>query len=409
MRIAFVSPRYGTMIHGGAETGMRMLAINLAAAGHNVEVHSTTAESMATWADVMPAGSTVEDGVTVHRHRTATQRHRRFNRLSAKVLSDPTNVDPELEARWMKSQGPHSPELLEAIAGVDSDVIAMSPYLYEPTIVGARRARVPVIIHPAAHDEAPLRLPSVGSVLAAADGIGFYTEAERRLTERVIPATRSVPQMLVGLGVDSGQPDLAQREHNVSAARSALRIGEEPFYLSLGRVDKGKGTHDLIEMFGQLHRSGRSPGRLVVAGPIVDPPPPAPGVLITGPVEENLKHGLLSGATALINPSAMESFSLVLMESWMADTPVIVTSACAATVEHVRRSGGGLVYADVDQLGRAVELLSSQPELNASLASKGRVYVDDWYTWPAILSRYLPFLTQVIAHSPRARRACTTA
>ncbi len=364
---------------------------------------------MATWADTLAAGTTIEDGVTVHRHRTTNRRHRRFDSLSIKVLSDPANVDPSLESRWIEAQGPHSPELLDAIAEVDSDVVVMSPYLYEPTIIGARRVRSPLVIHPASHDEAPLRLPCVGSALASADGIGFYTDAERLLTERVIPATRSLPQMLVGLGVDSERIEPAQRERNISTARSALGLGEEPFYLSLGRVDKGKGTHTLVEMFGQLHRSGRSPGRLVVAGPIVDRPPSTPGVLVVGPVEETLKHGLLSGATALINPSAMESFSLVLLESWMADTPVIVTSACAATVEHSRRSGGGVVYSDVDQLARAVELLSSQPELNASLASKGRTYVEDWYTWPAILARYLPFLVQVITHARPTRRAGATA
>lgn len=409
MRISFVSPRYGDSIHGGAETGMRLLAINLAATGHNVEVHSTTAESMATWADTLTAGTTIEDGVMVHRHRTTARRHRRFHSLSARVLSDPAKVDPALESRWIKAQGPRSPDLLEAVAEVDSDVIVMSPYLYESTLIGSQLVRSPLVIHPASHDEAPLRLPSVRSALASADGLGFYTDAERRLTERIIPATRSMPQMLVGLGVESIEANPEQRESVVSIARSSLGLGEEPFYLVLGRVDRGKGTHELIEMFGDLHRAGRTSAQLVVAGPIVDHPPHTPGVIIAGPVDSTVKNGLLASATALINPSAMESFSLVLLESWMAGTPVIVTSACAATVEHVRKSGGGLVYSNVDQLGQAIELLSNRPDLRSTLMSRGRGYVENWYTWPAILARYVPFLHQVIAHARPSRRSSTTA
>lgn len=387
--------------------GMRMLATELAAAGNTVEVHTTTAESMATWANSLAAGTSTEDGVAVHRHRTSARRHRRFESLSTKVLSDPAAANTGLEARWIRAQGPHSPDLLDAVSEVDSDVIVMSPYLYEPTLYGALRARVPVVIHPASHDEPPLRLPAVRAALEAADGLGFYTDAERRLTEQVIPQTRQLRQMLVGLGVDSIRPDY--RDADVVAVKSSLGLSGEEFFLVLGRVDRGKGTHGLIKAFGELHRSRRSTARLVVAGPIIEQPPPTPGVTILGPVDDHSKQVLLSEAVALINPSTMESFSLVLLESWMAGTPVIVNSRCDATVEHASKSEGGLAYSDLGQLGRAVDLLSTHSDLNATLAASGRKYVENWYTWPAILDRYQPFLHQVATHARPAHRRGFTA
>jgi len=201
MHITFVSPRYGATVHGGAEMAIRMLANHLAAAGHEIEVHSTTAADMATWANEFPAGATIEDGVSVHRHRTVGKRHRRFDSISAKVLADPAGVSAAAEMKWIEAQGPHSPDLIDAVDGVQSDVIVFSPYLYEPTLLGVPKARVPVVIHPASHDEAPLRLPAVRHAIESADGLGFYTDAERRLTERVIPAALTVPQMLVGVSI----------------------------------------------------------------------------------------------------------------------------------------------------------------------------------------------------------------
>jgi len=398
MHITFVSPRYGASIHGGAEMAIRMLATQLAAIDHVVDVHSTTASSMATWADELPAGTTTEDGVTVHRHRTAAKRHRRFDSISAKVLADPAGASAADERRWIKAQGPHSPDLIEAITEVKSEVIVFSPYLYEPTLVGMPLARVPAVIHPASHDEAPLRLPAVRRAIESANGLGFYTDAERRLTERVVPAARTKTQMLVGLGVN--QPiDTDAVPDCVASTRAVLGLGDQPYFLVLGRVDPGKGTHALVEMFGELFSSGRIAARLVVAGPIVEQPAATPGVSVVGPVDDAAKHGLLAGAIALINPSVMESFSLVVLESWMANTPVIINAGCAATVEHARRSGGGLAYSGISQLEIAMRAIAGNPDGASALAERGRAYVESWYTWPAITARYIPFLRQVVQHS----------
>ena len=80
---------------------------------------------------------------------------------------------------------------------------------------------------------------------------------------------------------------------------------------------------------------------------------------MVGPVSDAQKWALLDGALALVSPSPWEAFSLVVAEAWSAGTPVVVNAECAATVEHCRRSGGGLCFAGFGEFEAEVDLLSA--------------------------------------------------
>ncbi len=105
MKVAYVTVRYGPSIVGGAEQACRQLAEHLAADGVAVEVHTTCATDSTTWAEDLPAGTTVEAGVTVHRHPSRSGRNRRFESFSTDVLADPAHQSPETESRWLELQG----------------------------------------------------------------------------------------------------------------------------------------------------------------------------------------------------------------------------------------------------------------------------------------------------------------
>ncbi len=80
--IAFVVPRYGEQVVGGAETLCRLVAEDLAHAGHPVEVFTTCALDHFTWEDALPPGTTSEGGVPVHRFPVDPRRdHSRFMEL----------------------------------------------------------------------------------------------------------------------------------------------------------------------------------------------------------------------------------------------------------------------------------------------------------------------------------------
>ena len=161
MKLAFVPPRYGVEVVGGAEYAVRMFAENLSRAGDEVEVFTTCALDAATWADHYPEGTEVLDGVAVHRFRSRAGRSPAFAALCTDLF-DRGERGREIEERFVDLQGPVCPAALDAAAGSDADAIVFYPYLYWPSVHGVRRLGTRAIVHPAAHDEAPLRLARTG-------------------------------------------------------------------------------------------------------------------------------------------------------------------------------------------------------------------------------------------------------
>jgi glycosyltransferase involved in cell wall biosynthesis len=130
---------------------------------------------------------------------------------------------------------------------------------------------------------------------------------------------------------------------------------------------------------------------------VVDAPENHPDIDVIGPVSEERKWTLLGGATALVSPSSWEAFSLVVAEAWSAGIPVVVSARCAATVEHCRRSGGGLSFADFGEFEAGVDRLVGDGQLRRHLGTQGRAYVDRWFRWPRVIDRYSTFVQSVVA------------
>ncbi len=385
MRVAFVLPRYGPTVIGGAETAARLLAEHLVAQEEwDVEVLTSCAEDFVSWDDVFAPGEEAINGVRVERFRSSWGRDASFHPFSASLLADPGRASLADADRWVELQGPVVPELTEAAISSDADAVIFYPYLYYPTVRAIDRVSAPTILHPAAHDEPALRLPVFPPVFAAADGLVFQTTAERALVQGMFPVA-SHHQLLLGLGVDD--PDQLP----------AMPTGERvPYLLCLGRVDDHKGARLLATLFSAYKERHPGPLRLVFAGPVVDSPADHPEIDVVGSVPESEKWSLLSDAIALVSPSAWEAFSLVVAESWSARTPVVVNAACAATVEHCRRSGGGLSFGNFAEFEAIVDLLSGDGEARSRLGARGRAYVDRWFRWPRVIDRYARFVETVV-------------
>jgi len=392
VKLAFVTPRYGTDVFGGAEMGARMLAEHLAELdGWSVEALTTCARDAWTWANEYEPGTTVENGVTVHRFATSQERDPDFRRLTLQLLARPEKVSDRDGYDWIGKQGPIAPGLIDAIRASDHDLLAFTPYLYHPTVVGLPLVRDRAVLHPAAHDEPAIRLPLFDDVFEAARALAFYTEGERAIAEERFPSTVAKPQVVVGLGID--EPPATTAPHGVRALES------RPYLLCLGRVDHSKGTHLLASLFARYKERNPGPLALAVVGPVQRPVPVHRDIVEVGEVDDATKWALLRGATLLVSPSAFESFSLVLFESWEAGVPVLVNARCSATVEHVVRSGGGHAFDNYAVFEAELDRLLVDDRLRRSLAAAGARYAEQ-YRWPAVVDRYRGFAERLASTLP---------
>jgi glycosyltransferase involved in cell wall biosynthesis len=396
MKLGLVVPRYGTEVLGGTEHWLRTLCEHLVELkGWEAEVFTTCALSAATWADEYPPGSLEINGVTVHRHPSVSGRDARYLEMYGPIRSDPGSV-PEADARrFVELVGPVCPDAVDQAVESDCDLVAVTPYLYWPAVAGVPRLGRRVIFHGAAHDEPELHLSIMQPVFAGVGGFSFNSFAERRLVERTFRIAH-LPAAVIGNAV-------VERSGDSGQARAALGLdAEEPFVLCVGRVERSKGSHLLADLWALYRRRRNAAPKLVFIGPVHEPLEGIedPGIVVAGPQPEDVKWGAFDACTAVVSPSAWESFSLVLIEGWLARKPVLVNGRCEPTVEHCRRSSGGLWWGDYGDFEVAIDRLLAEPELRSTLAANGQEYASRLFSWPAITTRYVTLAERILAAFP---------
>jgi glycosyltransferase involved in cell wall biosynthesis len=397
VKLGLVVPRYGNDVVGGTEHWLRMLCEHLVSMKKwRVEVFTTCATSAATWADELPPGDSELGGVTVHRHRSVSGRDPRYAELNAVIRHDPDGVSDDVARRFVDLVGPVCPDVIEHAASSDCDLVAVTPYLFWPSVYGVALLGRRVIFHGAAHDEPELHLPLMRDVFASVGGFAFNSYAERALVERTFPIAQ-LPASVIGNSVGEGSGDPA-------AARAALGLApDEPFVLCVGRVERDKGSHGLADLWRSYRRRHPVAPKLVLLGPVHEELVGDGDVLVAGRRSEEVKWGALRACHFLIAPSSWESFSLVVLEGWLAGRPVVVNGWCEATVEHCRRSGGGLWFCDPVEFEVIVDRLLSDPPLRDRLARHGGAYARRQFSWPAVVDRYAA-LADLIQSADHARR-----
>ncbi len=397
MKLGLVVPRYGTEVIGGTEHWLRALFEHLVARkGWEAEVFTTCAQSAATWDDYYPPGDYEIDGVRVHRHRSRSGRDARYLHTYAGLRADPGGVSEREARRFVELVGPVCPEAVEEAEASDCDLVAVTPYLYWTSIEAVEALGRRVVFHGAAHDEAEFHLPIMRRVFEAVGGFSYNSFAERALVERTFGVAH-LPSSVIGNAVVHGSGDPV-------AAREALGLeADEPFVLCLGKVERSKGTHLLVDLWQLYRRRRPNAPRLVLVGPIHEDISGEGGVLVAGGQPEETKWGALAASSFLVSPSAWESFGLVVVEAWLAGKPVLVNRRCEPTVEHCRRSGGGLWFGDYGDFEAAVDLLLADGELRDHLADRGAGYARRQFAWPAITDRYGDLAERILTTFPSQR------
>jgi glycosyltransferase involved in cell wall biosynthesis len=390
VRIDFVTPRYGPQVVGGAEAAARQLAEHLRLHTEwESEVHTTCALDPHTWEDELAPGDSVVNGVPVHRHASDHGRLHDFYGLDGRVRLAPRLATRDQGRRWVEYNGPVSWDLVEAVSASQADVVAFYPYMYHPTVAAIGRVSVPAVLHPAAHDEPALYLPVFRGTFEDADAICYHTAAERRLVERTYPVAER-PQIVLGLGIG----EAAGRGRR---GGELTGLGDRPYLVSVGRVDEHKGSKMLAEYFATYKERRPGPLALALVGPVAVELAPHPDMVVTGAVDESDKWDIVRDALVSVSPSALESFSLVVIEAWVDRVPVVVNGTCGPTREHCEQSGGGLWFTSYPEFEAVVDRLVADGDLRSRLGERGRAYVETHFEWPVLISRYAAFLDTVVA------------
>jgi glycosyltransferase involved in cell wall biosynthesis len=385
VRVAFVAPRYGDQIVGGAEAAMRMIAERLASMlGWQVEALTSCSSDYMSWENDLPEGESRLNGVRVRRFPSLQRRTVEFDLLSDRLLREPARAGLEESDRWIDLQGPRCPELVEALVASDAQVVAFSPYLYYPAVRGVQAVARRSLLHPAAHDEPQVYLPAFRDVFTAAASFVFNAGWERQFVQQLF-GVASTPSLTLGLGVDDPGDDVVPMGAGVD---DPFGIRGRPYVCCLGRVDAGKGTPELVELFARYKQRNAGPLALVLVGPVVMRPQPHADVVVAGQVDEATKWSLLDGSIGLVSPSPFESFAIVLLEAWSRRRPAIVNGRCAATSEQCRLSGAGRPYGSFEQLEALLNRLVADCGWRAELGERGRAYVDRHFRWPGLIERW---------------------
>ncbi len=397
MRVAFVVQRYGEDVAGGAEGLCRATAHALAAAGEEIEVHTTTARDYLTWAPYYPAGTSQDGGVTVHRYPAEPSDPARNAELTRLLSLGGGDADTERE--WARAQGPVAPGMLRALAdardGGRQEVVVLWTYLYATTQLAMPLAPERTVLVPLAHDEPMLRFGLTRGLMAMAAGFAFMTPEERRLVDD-LHGVGDRPEVVVGAGID---PPPAGDATEAVVAATRERLGLPPrFALYLGRVDPAKGLDALVRAHSRYRASGGPLGLVLAGRPTVDMDLPD-WVVTTGFVDAPTRTALVAASEVVVLPSPHESLSLVALEAWSAGRPTLATMRSEVLAGQTARSGGGLLYDDALGYSRQMSRLASDPELRGMLGTTGGRWAAGW-TWDACVGRWRDLLERVRAAAP---------
>lgn len=392
--LAVVLPRYGASLGGGAETLTRELVLKVcrgtlgpfAPLVPKVEVWSTCARDHRTWENYYPEGSFEEDGITVRRFAVSKRDLETFIRAELSMQDGrPLSIDAQLD--WL-SAGVNSPGLYHHIQqhGPEFDALLFAPYLFATSFWGALIYPERSIMIPCLHNEHYAYLDVFHHLVRSVRGFMFNAHGEMELAKALFGEDLIAKKGgVVGMGFEFSE-DTDAPDNNLK------QLAKEPYLLYSGRKETGKNLDLLIDCFSYFKKQNpesRLELKIIGSGSIDFLKELPVGVTDCGFVTEEEKISLMRGALALCQPSVNESFSIVLMEAWLAGTAVIVHAGCAVTREHAEAAGGGLYFSSKEEFVEVLRELLARPGLAEKLGLAGRRYVQSEYSWGAVRHRFI--------------------
>lgn len=378
-RIGIVVQRCHESVVGGAEALAWQYA-NLLKDDYEVDVLTTTAVDAAYWANALPEGVEIREGITIRRfhvdigytpYRSTLFGYLKQDFIKYRLGANTKNRDLKARAHlpWsislqeelIRHIGPYSNSLLNFIRTnyAQYSTLIFVTYLYPTSYFGL--LQVPVgyaLFAPTLHDEEPAYLSAYKHAARRAGSVIWLSEGEKRLG---FDLWGELPCSVVGMHID--------------AAPRAPEPSSTPYVLYSGRIDPNKGCDELFDYFQRFKKDYPSQLRLILTGKADTAIPAHQDIEFRGFVSDAEKFALMAGASVYMMPSGKESFSIVTLEAMAQGVPVLASGASEVIVDHIHRSEAGNVYSDYQSFADGLQKLIANEELRVASGQRGRAYV----------------------------------
>jgi glycosyltransferase involved in cell wall biosynthesis len=388
--IALVTPWFGPDTRGGAEDHARTLACTLRDLGADIEVWTTTSrDSYSSRTGYhYPPGLNEWRGLRVRRwamNPPAMGTPPIVRKLAAK-LKLPLPDHPAHEINLLGSL-PNSTGIYQHIVDHPDRRCIFMPYPMGMSYWGSFLAQGRAYHIPCLHDEPYAYYSTYRAMLRRAELVLFNSHPERELGLRLydLDAEKAV---VAGEGIELNWVG--------DARRFVERTGiTGPILLYVGRYDFGKNVPQLVSFFREWKAETGRPLTFVRVGPGNFPVPKALSdwVVDLGFITPQEKHDAYAAATVFCQLSTIESFSIVLMESWLQGTPALVNADCPVTSDFSLRSGAGIPCAGYAEWAVALTRLLDDAALRQAMGAAGKKFVEQECRWDEIARRMLALLS----------------
>lgn len=391
-KIAFVTPWYGEAIPGGAEMELRELSKHLQASGVEVEILTTCVKDFnSDWSkNFHKEGCEKEGGVWVRRFQVRKRNEKNFHVVNGKLMNN-LSVTREEEQVFMEEMI-NSPRLYQYISENKEHygLYVYIPYMFGTTYYGVAACPEKSVLIPCFHDESYLYFELFKELFPRVRGVVYNAQPEYELANSVYSLEHS-EQMVAGIGMET---DIVACENRF---RKKYNI-DEPYILYAGRKDVGKNIYTLINYYAEYKKRMNTTLKLVlIGGGYVEIPEELQDeILDLGFVDKQDKYDACAGAVLLCQPSVHESFSYVIMESWLCGRPVLVHEKCAVTKYFACESKGGLYFDNYFEFEGCLNYIIENPDIARTMGKNGKKYVKENFAWNVVLKKYTDFFERLI-------------
>ena len=390
-KIGFVTPWYGKNIPGGAEALLRGLVKKLHESGVELEVLTTCVKQFTSdWnTNFHKAGYRHEDGIAIRRFEVRKRDTEMFDNVNYKLMRG-MRLSAVEESVFIKEMV-NSPDLYRWMAAQKDDysLFVFIPYMFGTTYYGSLICPEKSVLIPCFHDEAYVYMEIFKKQFSKVKGMVFNSHPEKVLAERIYDLS-NVETAILGMGIDTNA------NYNPEAFADKYKI-KKPFILYAGRKDPGKNIHLLIKYF-QIYKSETNhPLQLVLigGGEVNIPEEIKNDVFDLGFVPTQDKFDAYTAAALLCQPSTNESFSIVLMESWLCGRPALVHADCPVTKNFVQDSNGGLYFRTFHEFVGCVNYILGNAKEATQMGKLGQRYVRDRFSREVVTKNYISFFKKL--------------